>query len=372
MRINTNIGALTAANSLTKTNDAVRASADKLSSGFRINKASDDAAGLGVANIFRADIRALTQAQRNAEQAQSVFSIAESGVGAIGKILERMKELAAQSASDSVDSNGRTAINTEFVKLRDEIDRISGTTEFQGQSLLNGGFGAIVANTNSTDITGYSQKGKTGTYAFAGDTASVTATFTDGVSGLTTVQIANTAANLPTVSFDSLGLTLNLSAAAALDTTLINTDTLIVTAPAVMGSFMIGAARSGGYTSTAFDVLQVQNSDFKTTATTLGVIASDVSSLSSSQTALASLDTAITAVNLTLGKIGAGANRLSTAIDSIKSTILNYQSAESTIRDLDMATEMVAFSKNQILAQAATAMLAQANQSGQGILKLLQ
>jgi flagellin len=138
MRINTNVSALTANRNLQNTSAAVSKSMAKLSSGFRINSASDDAAGLAIANKFRSDIRALTQASRNAEQANSVLQIAEGGAANIEKILERMKELATQSAADAVDTDGRTQINNEFLALSAEVDRITNTVKFQGDTLLNG------------------------------------------------------------------------------------------------------------------------------------------------------------------------------------------------------------------------------------------
>ncbi|MCX5762924.1 MAG: flagellin [Gemmatimonadetes bacterium] len=205
MRINTNLGALTAATNLTKVNDAVRSSAEKLSSGFRINKASDDAAGLGVANLFRSDIRALTQAQRNAEQATSVYAIAEGGATSIEKILERMKELAAQSASDSVDSGGRTRIQAEYDGLLKEIDRVTLTTEFQGSKLLAGTYGTSSAATAlAVNMTSFSTSGKVGDYTFAkGAAGRVIASFTDAAGVVQTENVAFAA----TTKFANLGLT---------------------------------------------------------------------------------------------------------------------------------------------------------------------
>src|SRR5688572_33270229 len=118
MRINTNVSALTAQRNLQQTNTEVSRSMGRLSSGFRINNAADDAAGLAIANKFRADVRSLSQASRNAEQANSVLQIAEGGATNIGRILDRMKELATQSAADAVDSAGRTQINNRSEERR--------------------------------------------------------------------------------------------------------------------------------------------------------------------------------------------------------------------------------------------------------------
>ena len=293
MRINTNVSAIVANNNLGKVQNQIQSSSEKLSSGFRINRAADDAAGLVVANAFRSDIRTLQQSQRNAEQAVAVVQIAESGVNAIQNVLVRMKELAAQAASDTVGSTDRDVIKTEYDTLVDEIDRIGQSTEFGGKSLLDGNF---------------------------------------------------------------------------------------------TGSFLVGGARNADYatwdvassTTSAADgtinSLYMDGSVLDMSTATLGVDGDDVSGSDGTggATALGNIDLALVQVGTALGNLGALQNRLTSGIDTLKTTISNYQSAESTIRDVDMATEMVNFSKNQILSQAGTAMLAQANQSGQSILKLLQ
>ena len=131
---------------------------------FRINKAGDDAAGLGIANKLRADTRALSQAAKNAEQANSLLSVAEGGLQTVGKILERMKELATQSASDNTDADGRTAIQAEFTALRTEISKIVTTTKFQGKTLLDGGFGNAV---DTSSAAGHSTALAAGTGVFS-------------------------------------------------------------------------------------------------------------------------------------------------------------------------------------------------------------
>jgi flagellin len=153
MRINTNVSAMNAANNLNRVQNAVSSSMEKLSSGFRINHASDDAAGLGIANKLRADGRALSQASRNAEQTNSLLQVAEGATSTIQSILERMKELATQSGSDTVDAAGRQSINAEFNALRDEITRTVSTTKFEGSALLDGTFGSSAPQLATTDVT---------------------------------------------------------------------------------------------------------------------------------------------------------------------------------------------------------------------------
>jgi flagellin len=368
MRINTNLGALTAASNLTKVNASVQSSAEKLSSGFRINKAADDAAGLGIANLFRSDTRALVQAQRNAEQANSVFQIAEGGASGIQKILERMKELAVQAASDSVDAAGRSRIDSEFQGLIAEIDRVTNTTEFQGSKLLAGGYGSTVTTGIATTMGTVSSTGAAGTVALTviGSGAVVSATNGSGI----TQTLAFTAGVANQYNFTALGVTLNTTS--NVTTGAINAASITTTAGS--GQFLIGAARnaSANYASSQSNVLAISGSALNLTTSQLTVGSTAVTTLTGAQTALSAVDSALALVNTALGVIGAGQNRIANAVDNLKSTILNYQAAESAIRDLDMADEMVKYSKNQIIAQAGTAMLAQANQAGQGILKLLQ
>src|SRR5690606_22650365 len=154
MRTHTNVPALHTQRILSQTNSAGARSLGRLSSGFRINRAADDAAGLGIANQLRADLRGLRQAARNAEQANSVLQIAEGATQTVSGILDRMKELAVQAASDNVSDEGRAKIQAEFAKLQDEITRIVDTTKFHGKNLLNGTFGNVLDDdpTSSTLI----------------------------------------------------------------------------------------------------------------------------------------------------------------------------------------------------------------------------
>ena len=364
MRINTNVGAMQAARSLGNVQDAVARSSEKLSSGLRINHAADDAAGLGIANVLRSDIRAYTQASRNAEQANSVYSIADGATQSIQKMLERMKELAAQSASDSVDTAGRSRIDAEFQQLKAEIGRTVSITKFQGNTLLNGGFGATVSSATAlaAGTGGYDVAlagAAAGTYTLTAGGGAITMT-----SGAVSQTMALTAAVNQTLSFSTFGLTFRTNS--SVTATSLNATNVVVAAGT--GSFLVGA--SGAYTTS--DVLTITGSSLDLRASALGVSASVVDTLANAQTALSAIDTAIGVVNTAIGVIGAGQSRVQNAIDNLKVVIQNYSAAESTIRDLDMADEMVHYSKNQILAQAGTAMLAQANQAGQGILQLLR
>jgi flagellin len=274
-RINTNTAAYGAYRNLTHTSKMMEKSIEKLSSGFRINRAADDAAGAAIANDLRATGRSLQAAQRNASQANSVLQIADGAVQTIATILDRMKELATSAASDSSGTTGRANLDAEYQQLVLEIDRIAATTKYQGTALLDG-------------------------------------TYT--------------------------------------------------------GTFLVSS--SGDYAGN--DSITVDGTTLDMTSATLTGGTGDLTSLGNAQTELGAIDTAITAVGAAIGVIGAGQSRIEYATNNVSSTFENVQSAESVIRDTDMAYEMTQFTKYQILQQAGTAMLAQANQAPQSILKLLQ
>ena len=372
MRINTNVSALNALRNLGNTEDAVSKSMEKLSSGFRINRAGDDAAGLGIANKLSADIRSVTQASRNAEQAGSVLQIMDGATATVQQILERMKELATESNSDSVDSTARTRINTEFGDLKSEIDRIAATTKFQNQALVNGGFGASV-NTSSTVIgsgTNFNDVqiagAAAGSYTLT-NTAAGKLVLTDG----TTSQTATlSTSGKQLVSFSNFGITVQTTG--SYDNTATNAAQggaaggLNVTVAATGGAFMVSS--SGAYTTN--DKITLSSVDVRTA--TLGLTSSALDTSANAATALTAIDSAISTLNTYVGTIGSAENRVNYALTNSKTTIQNFSAAESVIKDVDMAQEMTSFSKNQILAQAGTAMLAQANQLGAGVLQLLK
>jgi flagellin len=364
MRINTNVSALRAHGNLTRVNEDVSKSMAKLSSGFRITRAADDAAGLGIANVLRADIRALGQAARNSEQANSVLNIAEGSTSTIQKMLERMKELAAQAASDSVDSAGRARITTEYQALRNEIDRTVATVKFQGNTLLNGAFGATVNSASTalaTATTGVYDIKLSGasTGAFTLSSASNVVTLTNGSVSQTLGFTSNAK---QTLNFTSIGITIETNQAVGAATLSGN-----ITIGGGSGTFLVSS--SGQYSGN--DAIAISGSSLNLTSTSL-TISTDPTTLANAQTALSQIDVAITNANVAIGVIGALQSRIETATENVRTSIQNFSAAESTIRDLDMAAEMTTFSKGQILQQAGTAMLAQANAAGQSVLTLLR
>jgi flagellin len=313
----------------------------------------------------------LVQAARNGEQANSLLQIAEGAVGSVQKMLERMKELATQAGSDSVDDAGRTRINQEFTALRDEIQRTVDTTKFQGKKLLDNSFGNSVAVAgssvlasgaafNDVKITGAAS----GLYTLSNSAA--------GVLSLTNGSVTQTAAaggtGRQTVSFSQFGITVETSTSYnAAATAAAHAGTVSVAQGSGGGSFLISSSED----YTGADKLDLDAIDLRSNQG-LSLSSLTLTGVGTARSALTSIDTAISKVATTLGQIGAAQNRVEYAMTNLKTTIQNYAAAESVIRDVDMAEEMTKFSKSNILAQAGTAMLAQANQSAQGVLQLLR
>jgi flagellin len=372
MRINTNVSALNTQRVLGQTNAAVSKQIGRLSSGFRINSAADDAAGLGIANKLRNDVRSLQQASRNAEQATAMLQVAEGATSTVASILDRMKELAAQSASSN--SGDRTALQSEFSTLRDEITRIVATTKYQGTALVDGTMGNSFDAANSSidanaavQVSTIAGSGAAGTYTLA----KVDATHVSATDGSGNVQVATVAATgAQSVSFDRFGI--SFSTAVGFDISGNNDSfsanaSLVVAAGANAAEFLVSSSGSYG----ANDLVTV-GSAINLATSTLGISTSDLSTQGGAQTALASIDSAVSVVNSALSTIGATQNRIDFALSSVKATTENFSAAQSTIRDADMAMEMTELSRAQILQQAGTAMLAQANQAPQSILSLLR
>jgi flagellin len=283
LRINNNIAAQNAYRNLSVTDSQMSKSLEKLSSGFRINRAADDAAGLSISEGLRSQIGGLKVAVRNAQDGISVVQTAEGALTETHSILQRMRDLSVQASSTgSQDTDARTAAQTEFTQLNAELDRIATTTSFGGQKLLD-------------------------------PAGSYTGTFQVGANTSSADQIA-----------------VDLSAAAFGSVTAV----------------------------TGFD------------STGLGVDA--LSLVTAASAAITAIDTAIKGVSTARATLGAYQNRFEHTINNINTAVENLSASESRIRDTDMAQEMVSFTRSQILTQAGTSMLAQANQAPQNVLSLLR
>jgi len=352
---------------------------ERLSSGLRINRAADDTAGLAISQRMRAEIRGLQQASANASQSINLIQTAEGGLNEVHSILTRMRELAVQASSDNVDDNGRASIDGEFDQLRSEITRIAESTEYDGISLLDATFNSDTvswthANTSSDlsaqgvqDIA-LSNSVATGTYSFVDTTDAsndLKLTLGNGTSTQTVVfnNAPATGGSPVTVGFDQLGVSVTLDE--LYDDTDLNARTFeVVAGQTNQFELQIGADNVTDN--------QLSFSVNSATASALGIQSADLSTLTTARDAVDSLDTAIETVNDSRSSLGALQNRLEFTITNLDHIAQNVQASESTIRDADFAAEVSLFTKDQILVQAATSMLAQANASSQSVLGLLQ
>jgi len=459
MRINTNIAALNSYNQLKNTQNNLSKSLERLSSGKRINGAADDAAGLAISEKMKSQTRGLAQAQRNAQDGISMIQTAEGALKESHSILQRMRELSVQASNDTNTAADRDEIQKEINQLKDEVDRIADTTEFNTKNLLNGNVGlkvddgSIAGNVSSTGST------KTGTYTVDGATAGValatsattgTVADVDGVtnaagtltingvdvnvaSGESLTDVADRiSSNVSgvTATFDAgtgnfeiktddVGADSSLSVSSTADgvietsvdawsTTAVNdtgTNATGLTASNFDGSAPAGSAslsydgnevtvNGGDADGLKFTLKKTANTDITVNGSvefqiganegqnmslsinamgtnSLGIQNVDVTSQEGANNAITTLDNAIAEVSSERAKLGASQNRLDHTINNLNTAQENLTAAESRISDVDMAKEMMNFTKSQILSQAGTAMLAQANQLPQGVLQLL-
>jgi flagellin len=368
MRINNNVMAMNTHRQYSVNNDAMAKSAAKLSSGYRINSAGDDAAGLAISEKMRAQIRGLKMASKNSEDAISLVQTAEGALTETQSILQRMRELAVQSSSaTNEDLVDRVALQQEFAQLSEEIDKISEDTSFNDMPLLDGTFGGGTAidpdPLNSTifakaGVSGVSISGSAaGTYTFTDNGTDLTIS-----DGTTTVTITGGTmeAGEQTLEVAEFGITVTLNSgflAEGLDGAKIE-----VTSTSAAAEIQTGA--NAGQTMS----LSIGAMD----ATTLGVSGLSVGSAANASLAISAVNTAINRVPAERANLGAYQNRLEHKINNLNTSAENLQAAESRIRDIDMAAEMTTYTQNSILVQAATSMLAQANAAPQNVLKLLQ
>ena len=394
MVVQHNLTAMNANRQLGITTGSQAKSAEKLSSGYRINRAGDDAAGLKISEKMRSQIRGLNKASSNAQDGVSLIQTAEGALNEAHSILQRMNELAVQGANDTNQNIDRDAINQELNALTEELDRISETTQFNKQNLLDGDFtgkklqiganagqsieisiGKMDAKTlglkdidyfkgiENISYSGISYMGTDYTYdtsksASANKTAFTNAAKETGKAAFTDDMIAMKS-NGKFIITSGAGATEYATKESAVDA----------------GKSALG----GKYSKAAGDEWNSLLSNAKVTTQTVGgggnkstISNPDVSSYDKANATLQAVQGAINRVSTQRSALGALQNRLEHTIANLDNVSENTQSAESRIRDTDMASEMVTYSKNNILAQAGQSMLAQANQSTQGVLSLLQ
>jgi flagellin len=392
----TNVAALNGQRNLNITAVKMGKVLEKLSSGYRINRAADDAAGLGISEKMRAQIRGTSQAIRNAKDGISMIQTAEGAMDEIHSILQRMRELGVQAANDTYDTAARTSIGTEIMQLRTEIDRIANATNFNGQSLLTGALTGILGGTSANDLVVNDAVGnaiateinvagaKPGTYNFTYNSGTSELTLTGPNGQAQVITISAIAANgSQTLNFNQLGISIKLASTAGETANNIgaaltnpNNDTIVVTGSGA-------AALQVGANTTTYDVMNVSFNDVRATqATGLNLLsgggvnwtssATIVSSNTAAQAFINQIDTAITTLNTRRSDLGAAQNRLEHTVNSLGVAVENLTASESRIRDADIAELSTRMVSNQILQQAGTAVLAQANQSSQAVLSLLR
>ena len=413
MIINHNMNALNAHRNMGVNNTAAGKSMEKLSSGLRINRAGDDAAGLAISEKMRGQIRGLEQSSRNASDGISMIQTAEGALNETTNILQRMRELAVQSANDTNTSDDREQLQKEMTQLGEEIDRIANNTEFNTKKLLNGNMGSAQTattgvvvnkgNLHATTVTatkltelkdannnslGIAENDViTATWSVNGTQQTATLTVnnnTDKMEKLLEQIKANSTANTATI----VGGEINLTSEGTGSDKQINGFSIEVksasgdrkeAASNALSSFAIGTQAADARTNGSANLQIGANSNQKLNlsigdmrATSLGVKNLQVKNQSQANTAIKVIDEATKKVSSERANLGAAQNRLEYTISNLDNTAENLTSAESTLRDVDMAKEMMEYSKNNILNQAAQAMISQANQQPQNVLQLLR
>lgn len=402
MRIQHNIMAMNAYRNYSNNTSALSKNLEKLSSGYKINRAGDDAAGLAISEKMRAQITGLETAQKNAKDGISLVQTAEGALTEVHDMLNRMVELADQSANGTYDDQtDRDNLQKEFDQLKSEINRIADSSNFNGINLLDGSmqagatldtytttFSAAAASGSKAAIDVAIQMGGSNAITFAVSSNASASTAKVSASGAITVTLKKgtsyTAAEIQKILR-------NASTSAAAPKTAASAAVELAKKATVTGDGVTAkttdttlAKASGtkeqdkgesltlqiGDTSDDYNQLTVDIQDMH--ASELGLDDIKISDQDSAQAAVDVIKAAINTVSSVRGTLGATQNRLDHTINNLSVMTENIQDAESTIRDTDVADEMMAYTKNNILVQSAQAMLAQANQVPQGVLQLLQ
>ncbi len=385
LRVNNNIAAINARRQLNANHRDLNLRLERLSSGLRVNRAADDAAGLSVREGMRAEISGLKMNVRNAEQGSNLLQVADGSLNEINAMLIRMRELAVQSANSTLTEGNRESSQTEYAQIIEEIDRIAHSTTYNDQVLLTG-FGNNVDTSTSTAVTASDTSGvsnikisgaPTGTYTFLDSTTDSQITLGNGVVTQTirvgTMLDGDLVATGSTMvaNFDRLGLQLTLAGSGVTNATGNYVDgdldgqTIIVNA-GTGGSFQVGP--DDGVNNR----IDTNVSDMRATGAILNLDTTAIATQGDARSAISQIDQAISKVSGQRGELGAWMNRLAFTISFTENEIENIQASEASISDADVADEVTSFTRAQILSQAATAMMAQANVVPQTVLSLLQ
>jgi flagellin len=373
--INTNTAATITANALSKNERAMTQAMERLSTGQRINSAGDDAAGLAISSKMTSQINGLNQAVRNANDGISMAQTADGAMIEITNMLQRMRELSVQAASDTNTSTDRTSLNSEFKALQSEIQRISDNTQWNGMNILDDTVGTtgsvdfqVGANASQTITADLGNIGRNGTISVSTTSTTVQAVTVDTLAAddILTFKITNTNGSIDqfiqfTVDGVDVGLANGTSTGAMLTAT-DGTNTYTLAATSTAGSLTITSDNA---------TLAIQEANLSRGIS--GTAANnDLLSKANAGLAITAMNTAIESVNTQRAALGAVINRLEYAADNLANVSQNASASRSRILDADYAAETTELARTQIIQQAGTAMLSQANQQAQSVLALLK
>ncbi len=380
--INTNVLSLNAQRNLTSSQSQLATSLQRLSSSLRINSAADDAAGLAISERFTTQIRGIDQAARNANDGISLAQTAEGALAEIGKNLQRIRELAVQSRNATNSASDRVALDGEAQALRQEIDRVAQQTSFNGVNLLDGSFtnqvfqvGANVGQTISVNSIVDATSANLGTSSSAQVTGAAATAFTAITAGHLTIDGGN---GNGAISVGAIGADASATERAASLRTAVNSvsdqtgvyavnDT--ATTVTLVSTTSVTVAFGGASATTATTGLTAATT---AASTSTGFATLDLTQVAGADAALTQMDAALDAVNSARASLGAIQNRFTSVVASLQTTSENLSASRSRILDTDFAAETASLTRAQILQQAGTAILAQANAVPQNVLSLLR
>ncbi|MBB86783.1 flagellin [Abyssibacter sp.] len=376
--INTNVMSLNAQRNLNNSQDMLATSMQRLSTGLRINSAKDDAAGLAISERFTAQIRGLDQAARNANDGISLAQTAEGALGEVTNNLQRIRELAVQSSNATNNNTDRAALQTEVGQLLEEINRVADTTTFNGVNVLDGSFSgaSFQVGANAGETITVSSIVDANTAAMGSVTQASVSVAASGITGFAT----GIAAGGVTVNGVDIGAVASASSAAERAGQLVDAINEVSQQTDVGASYdsatgqitlVSDAAITIAGTTDSATVAGWANGSVGTPATSTGIDTLSVASYAGAQLGIQLVDSALDTINTARASLGAVQSRFESVVASVQVQSENLSASRSRIQDADFAKETAALTRGQILQQAGTAMLSQANSAPQSVLSLL-
>ena len=373
--INTNMSAKVAANSMIRNDRTMTSTMERLSTGLRINSAKDDAAGLAISSKMTSQIRGLDQAVRNANDAISMIQVAEGAMKEVTNMFQRMRELAVQAISDSNTANDRKALNNEYKQLSAEVQRIGENTQWNGTNILDDSIGTagvstfqVGANANQTIDVDFGNLSQNDVSATLTSNTVITLDKVPADGDVLTFKVDDNqflSIEFASASADIGSLTIKATDSSGATVTAANDDGNAITAAWAVAAKTVTLTTAASGTQVLSDVSVSRG-------THAPVAGTDITTRAFATSALSVLDQGIQNVNDTRALLGASMSRLEYASDNLQNVSQNASAARSRVLDADYATETTELARTQIIQQAGTAMLSQANQSQQSVLSLLK